>query len=205
PHAAAPDDNSAGDVGRHGDGDRDRNRSEEPGRDQVCDEQPAQEPSSVRPANAAAPTAGSEATGNHSAQTATDRQGSEAGRRAREHAALIDFARQVQEVAQSEATGWAGDRRALIEVVWRALNARQRAGQTIDLAAFKAWLLAAHQRGLLTLVNADLRARGALENIRASQVSHQGMHWHYIRAPAADSTATTLSPAHPGADQSSPG
>ncbi len=97
--------------------------------------------------------------------------------------AVRAFAGEVLAVTDQIATGWSGHRKALVRDVWAKLQERQPKGQMIDLAAFKAWLLAAHRHGHLVLVNADLREREALALIQSSEIVHGNMRWHYVRAP----------------------
>lgn len=93
---------------------------------------------------------------------------------------LADFAREVRQLASPISSGWAGNRRAFINHVWRSV-AETHPGWGLDERAFKSLLAEAHRTGHIQLANADLRDKTRLTDVQASATVYKNMVWHFIR------------------------
>ncbi len=93
---------------------------------------------------------------------------------------LPRFAATVRKLAEINATGWQGNKKAYISHVWRAVCATE---PNWDLSEnnFKTLLMAAHRGGHLELVNADLKDRSSVRDMEASATAYKNTVWHLIR------------------------
>jgi hypothetical protein len=95
---------------------------------------------------------------------------------------LDAFARRVLEAARSSPTGWFGDNKVFIADVWRHLQDDpdfRREG----LDAFKQRLAEANHARLLDLSRADLVEAMDPEDVAASEATHLGATFHFVRLP----------------------
>ncbi len=93
---------------------------------------------------------------------------------------LQGFVQTVCGFAKEKAEGWAGNRRAYISDVWRAVT-EAYPHWDLDQSSFKGMLMQAHQAGMLSLVNADLRNHKNIGDVEESAVQYKNMEWHFIR------------------------
>lgn len=91
------------------------------------------------------------------------------------------FAKAVLSAADETAEGWTGNRKAFISRVWAVISARHGAWALSEIE-FKCMLTEAHRTGLVALASADLKEKGVLEELQASQVVYKNSVWHYVRA-----------------------
>lgn len=95
------------------------------------------------------------------------------------------FARHVQIAAQDCAEGWAGNRKALIMRVWRAISA-QHPDWSLSEIEFKCMLGEAHRAGHLALASADLKDKRNADELNASAVTYKNTVWHLVRVEDVD-------------------
>ncbi len=93
---------------------------------------------------------------------------------------LFGFVQTVSALARDKAQGWAGDRKAYISHVWKALLTNHPDWE-LDQSGFKGRLMQAHRAGLLSLANADLRSKANINDIEDSAIHYKNTEWHYIR------------------------
>lgn len=90
------------------------------------------------------------------------------------------FAKEVQAAARTCAEGWAGNRKALIARVWKAV-AEQHPDWGLSEIEFKCMLGEAHRTGHLLLATADLKDKKSADEIEASAITYKNTQWHLIR------------------------
>jgi hypothetical protein len=93
---------------------------------------------------------------------------------------LAAFLAEVRRHAAGCAHGWAGDRKAYISQVWRALRAHRPEWRLSEIE-FKCMLAESHRTGQLALANADLKDSANLEDLQASAVVFKNTVFHFIR------------------------
>jgi hypothetical protein len=93
---------------------------------------------------------------------------------------LPRFAATVRKLAEINATGWSGNRRAYISHVYNAVKATEPHWE-LNETNFKTLLTAAHRGGHLELVNADLKDRSSGRELEASATAYKNSVWHLIR------------------------
>jgi hypothetical protein len=93
---------------------------------------------------------------------------------------LDDFARRVVAAARSSRTGRFGDNKVFIAHAWQVLR-DDPDFSGMDLDAFKRRLTEANQARHLDLSRADLVEAMDPDDVRASETSHFGAHYHFIR------------------------
>jgi len=86
----------------------------------------------------------------------------------------------VHTKAKERAKGWPGNRRAYISHVWNSIRA-DCPELSLDEGRFKGLLAEAHRAGFLKLINADLRNRKNMADLKASAVNYKNTEWHFIR------------------------
>ena len=82
--------------------------------------------------------------------------------------------------AKERAKGWPGNRRAYISHVWNSIR-DDCPELALDEGRFKGLLADAHRAGHLNLINADLRSRKNMDDLKASAVIYKNTEWHFIR------------------------
>ncbi|MCH9806254.1 MAG: hypothetical protein K0U74_00830 [Alphaproteobacteria bacterium] len=95
------------------------------------------------------------------------------------------FARDVQVAARTCAEGWAGNRKALIARVWKAVEGAHPDWGLSEIE-FKCMLGEAHRTGHLRLATADLKDQKSAEEIEASAITYKNTQWHLIRVVEPD-------------------
>jgi hypothetical protein len=93
---------------------------------------------------------------------------------------LAGFVREVRRHAADRAQGWAGDRKAYISQVWRAII-EQRPDWGLSEIEFKCMLAEAHRAGQLALANADLKDATSLKELQDSAVLYKNAVFHFVR------------------------
>lgn len=94
-----------------------------------------------------------------------------------------DFAGFVATVRQSAgrvAEGWAGNRKAFISRVWRAIQASEPHWALTEIE-FKCMLTEAHRAGQILLANADLKDDRNLRDVQESAVAYRNAVFHFVR------------------------
>jgi len=86
----------------------------------------------------------------------------------------------VHTKAKESAKGWPGNRRAYISHVWNSIRV-DCPELTLDEGRFKGLLAEAHRVGYVNLINADLRNRKNMADLKASAVTFKNTEWHFIR------------------------
>ncbi len=94
---------------------------------------------------------------------------------------LAAFVAEVRRMADRLAEGWAGNRKAYINRVWRATEA-ERPEWGLSVIEFKAMLTQAHRAGSLALAHADLKDNSTLRDVQESQIAFKNTIFHFIRA-----------------------
>ncbi|MGQ0455594.1 MAG: hypothetical protein ACT4OU_00895 [Hyphomicrobium sp.] len=103
-----------------------------------------------------------------------------AGPQAFERPNMSEFAGAVLDAARPASTGWPGNRKAFISLVWQAIrNARPDWGLTE--IAFKSMLAEAHRTGEVVLASADLKDRCDLKALEDSKILYKNTVWHFVR------------------------
>ena len=93
---------------------------------------------------------------------------------------LEAFALDILSLAAPVAEGFAGNRKAYISRVWRAVQlARPHWG--FSEMEFKAMLADAHRSSRLVLANADLKDERDLRDVHDSAVSYRNAVFHFVR------------------------
>ncbi len=90
------------------------------------------------------------------------------------------FVAAVRHFADSVADGWAGNRKAYVSRVWRALADRYPGWQLSEIE-FKGMLAEAHRAGVLLLANADLKDGTSIADVQASAIVYKNTIFHYVR------------------------
>lgn len=93
---------------------------------------------------------------------------------------LEGFAGIVQQLAQTSAKGWSGNRRAYISHVWHSMKT-EKPDLNLDEDSFKSMLTEAHRAGHITLAIADLRDKANMADIQNSVTRYKNTEWHFIR------------------------
>jgi hypothetical protein len=93
---------------------------------------------------------------------------------------LADFARRVVEAARTSTTGRFGENKTFIAHAWRSVRDHPDF-RGMDLDAFKRRLAEANQARLLDLSRADLVEAMDPDDVRTSETTHLGAHFHFIR------------------------
>lgn len=93
---------------------------------------------------------------------------------------LAGFVAEVRRHAASRAHGWAGDRKAYISHVWRAVQ-EQRPDWQLSEIEFKCMLAEAHRAGQLALANADLKDASSMRELQESAVPYRNAVFHFVR------------------------
>ena len=93
---------------------------------------------------------------------------------------LDEFARRVVAAARNSPTGRFGENKVFIAHVWRALR-DDPDFRGMDLDTFKHRLTEANQARHLNLSRADLVEAMDPDDVRTSEASHFGAHYHFIR------------------------
>ena len=93
---------------------------------------------------------------------------------------LKGFADVVHILAKESAKGWPGNRRAYISHVWDSIRS-ERPELGLNEGGFKTLLAEAHRAGHVKLINADLRNRKNMADLKASAVNYKNTEWHFIR------------------------
>ncbi len=93
---------------------------------------------------------------------------------------LKGFSVVVHTMAKESAKGWPGNRRAYISHVWKSIRS-ERPELGLNEGRFKTLLAEAHRAGHVNLLNADLRNRKNMADLKASVVNYKNTEWHFIR------------------------
>lgn len=90
------------------------------------------------------------------------------------------FSEIVHTKAKERAKGWPGNRRAYISHVWNSIRT-DCPELCLNEGRFKSLLAEAHRAGHVNLINADLRNRKNMTDLKASAVNYKNTEWHFIR------------------------
>ncbi|MGH8615854.1 MAG: hypothetical protein ACREYF_28545 [Gammaproteobacteria bacterium] len=93
---------------------------------------------------------------------------------------LSDFAKHVQEAANTAPTGRFGLDKVFISHVWRHFN-ELGYGAGMNADEFRREVIDAHLKGLVTLAEEDLPDRRDPVDINASRMTHVNATYHYVR------------------------
>ena len=93
---------------------------------------------------------------------------------------LKTFSDIVHTKAKERAKGWPGNRRAYISHVWNSIRS-DCPELRLNEGRFKSMLTEAHRAGHVNLINADLRSRKNMTDLKASAVNYKNTEWHFIR------------------------
>lgn len=93
---------------------------------------------------------------------------------------LPGFVAVVRQSASRVAEGWAGNRKAFISRVWRAIQDSEPHWQLSEIE-FKCMLTEAHRAGQIVLSNADLKDERNLRDVQESAVAYRNAVFHFVR------------------------
>lgn len=93
---------------------------------------------------------------------------------------LAGFVAVVRLSAGRVAEGWAGNRKAFISRVWRAIQDAEPHWELSEIE-FKCMLTEAHRAGQIVLSNADLKDDRNLRDVQESAVAYRNAVFHFVR------------------------
>ncbi|MDX2201762.1 MAG: hypothetical protein NW223_03360 [Hyphomicrobiaceae bacterium] len=96
---------------------------------------------------------------------------------------LAGFGRTVRLLAEKDAQGWSGNRKAYISHIWRRLR-QEQPGWGLSEIEFKCMLAEAHRAGHVALANADLKDASSLKDVQESAVVYKNAVFHFVRVGA---------------------
>ena len=152
-------------------------------------QRPVEDPVSQRPSKSRARVAKARATRTPSTgRAAQNKAGSAAPVDTGRFVALLPqdrpdftgFVIAIRTLADTVADGWAGNRKAFVSRVWRALSVA-RPAWALSEVEFKGMLAEAHRRAALVLANADLKDDASLADVQASALVFKNTDFHYVR------------------------